>query len=145
MAAYEEEWVFPAPMDVVWKLLEAHLDDRMISVIHPLVTSQNTVSRTDQEVVVDRTIDVRGKPMSSRWKVTYSRPTRARWDIVAGKGPWAPGSYLQNAYSDAPGGTLVRTRADMTINVLPFFLSQKRNVAKVLEGIDAQDVAFLHR
>lgn len=145
MVAYEEEWVFPAPKDVVWKLLDAHLDDATISVIHPLVRSQKTVRRTEEEIVFDRVIDVRGKLMDSRWKVTYHRPYSARWDIVGGKGPWAPGSYLENTYSDAPGGTSVRTRADMTISVLPFFMSQKRNVAKVLEGIDAQDMAFLRR
>jgi hypothetical protein len=66
MVEYDDEDLFPFPRDQVWKLLGAHTVDATISRIHPLVRTQKTVRRTDNEVVVQRAIDVRGKLMNSQ-------------------------------------------------------------------------------
>jgi hypothetical protein len=145
MVAYADETRIAAPREIIWKLLNDHLDDAKLPVIHPLVQSQKTVSRMQGEVVVDRVIDVRRKMMKSRWKLTYQPPERARWELVESEGPWSPGSYLEATYAEVPGGTMVTTRGELTISVLPFFLSQKRTVASVLNDIHTEDLAFLNR
>jgi len=145
MVVYEEEVLISAPRDVVWRLLNDHLDDKKILTIHPLIQSQTTVSRTASETVVDRVIDVRRKMMKSRWKIAYQPPDRARWEIVESDGPWAKGSYVDVSYAEVPGGTQVRARGDLTISVLPFFLSQKRTVARVQNDIHIEDLSFLNR
>ena len=145
VVAYEDEDVFPAPKDAVWKLLQAHLDDSTIGSIHHLIKSQKTVSHSGTETIVNRSIDVRGKEMKSRWKVTYRPPDLARWEILESEGPWASGSYIENTYADAPGGTLIRGRGNMTISVLPFFLSQRRTIRKVFADIHAEALSFARR
>lgn len=145
MVEYQDETVFPAPRDALWKLLRAHLDDGAIPSIHPLVQSQTTLSRSGEVTVVDRSIDVRGKLYKSQWKVTYRPPDFGRWEVVESTGPWGKGSFVENTYSDAPGGTLIRTRGSLTISVLPFFMSQKRNIAKIFDKIHEEDIAFVRR
>jgi hypothetical protein len=145
MVAYEDDDLIAAPRNIVWKLLADHLDDKKILTIHPLIQSQQTVSRTGSEIVVDRVIDVRRKMMKSRWKVTYQPPERARWEVLTSEGPWTPGSYLDLRYEEVPGGTRVLAQGDLAISVLPFFLSQKRTVARVLTDISVEDWAFINR
>ncbi len=145
MVVYEDRVLISAPRDVVWRLLNDHLDDKKISTIHPLVQSQKTVSRTGSEIVVDRVIDVRRKMMKSRWKITYQPPEHGRWEIIESEGPWDVGSFVDVTYADVPGGTQVSARGDLTISVLPFFLSQKRTVARVLNDVHIEDLSFLNR
>jgi hypothetical protein len=145
MVVYEDQVLIAAPRAVVWRLLNDHLDDAKAPTIHPLLQTQKTVSRTDSETVVDRVIDVRGKPMESRWKITYRPPEQGRWEVIGGKGPWAVGSYVEVTYAEVPGGTQVSARGDLTISVLPFFLSQKRTIARVLNDTHIEDLAFLNR
>jgi hypothetical protein len=145
MVAYEDDGVFPAPPDAVWTLLQAHLDDGRIHAIHPLVLTQRTLSHSGPETLVDRSIDVRGKSMLSRWKITYRPPEYARWDVVESEGPWAPGSYVENQYSSAPGGTRIQTRGDLKISVLPFFLPQKLTIRSVFARLDKEDIGAVTR
>ena len=145
MVSYDEEEVIAAPRHIVWKLLNDHLDDTKILTIHPLVQSQKTVRRTDAEVVVDRVIDVRRKMMPSRWKLTYRPPEQARWEVLEGEGPWSPGSYLELRYEDVPGGTRLRSHGELSISVLPFFLSQQRTVARALTDLSVEDWSYINR
>jgi hypothetical protein len=144
MVVYEEDGVFPATPDLLWKLLERHLDDVAIHQIHPLVLTQHTWSHAGPETIVERAIDVRGKSMRSKWKITYTRPTMARWDILESEGPWAPGSFVENRYSPAPGGTRIQTRGELKINVLPFFLPQKGLIRRLFDDLDKEDRAALN-
>jgi hypothetical protein len=141
MLSYTDESVFPAPRDAVWKLLLAHLDDTAITRIHPLVLGQKTVSRNDALAVVDRTIEVRGKRLASRWAITYKAPESARWEIQTSEGPWAPGSFLETTYADAPGGTLIRTTGQLRVSVLPFFIPQRGVIRGALDRVHDEDVA----
>lgn len=135
--------MFPAPRDAIWKLLNAHLDDSAISRIHPLLKAQKTISQSGSEIVMDRWTDVRGKVLRSRWKVTVRPPDLYRWEIVDSEGPWTTGNFVENAYVDVPGGTQVRTRGELKISVLPFFLPQKSLIHKVLDQLDSEDLVFL--
>jgi hypothetical protein len=145
MVAYEDEDLIPAPRDVVWRLLRDHLDDAKIVDIHPLVLSQKTVSRSGDEVVVDRRIDVSRKILGSRWKITYRAPDRARWEILESDGPWAPGSYLDVTYEEVRDGTRVRARGDLTILPRPRLSSQERAVRTLLNDQRTEDVWYLRR
>ena len=145
MVAYEDDTVFPAPRAAVWRLLDAHREDDRIGRIHPLISGQKTLDRSDTESTVERWIDVRGKGMRSVWKLTYRPPESARWEVVESQGPWAPGSYVDSRYLEVDGGTLIQARGDLKISVLPFFLPQRSTVRKVLDDIHNEDVAYLTR
>lgn len=143
MVVYEDQDVFPASREAIWKLLAAHRDDGTIGRIHALMRGQTTVSSSDAESVVDRVIDVRGKAMRSRWKLSYRPPEYSRWEIVESEGPWAKGSYIENWYSEAPGGTMMRSKGELRVSVLPFFMSQMKTIRKVFGDIQDEDIAFL--
>jgi hypothetical protein len=142
MVSYESDDVFPRPRAAVWELLQAHLDDTKIGRIHHLISNQKTVRRDGNDTVVERWIDVRGKAMRSVWRITYQPPEKARWEVVESQGPWSVGSFVESTYSDEPGGTRIRTKGELSINVLPFFMSQRSNVRRVLDTVDAEDRAF---
>lgn len=143
MVEYASEDVFPAPREKVWALLRAHLDPSLATRIHPKILSQTEVSRDGDSVVVEREIDARGRRLRSRWKVTLRPPELGRWEIVDGEGPYAPGSFVESRYSDAPGGTHITARGNLKITVLPFFLPQGPVVRRVLDDIDREDRAYL--
>jgi hypothetical protein len=145
MVAYEDEDLIPAPRNVVWRLLQDHLNDAKIVEIHPLIQSQKTVRRSDQEVVVDRRIDVRRKPVPSRWKITYHPPERARWEILESDGPWAPGSHLDLTYEEVRDGTRILARGDLTVRPLPFLTSQERAIRTIFADLRTEDVWYLRR
>jgi len=142
---YSDEDLIEAPREVVWKLLEEHHDDTRISAIHPLILSQKTVRRTEGEILVDRVIDVRRKPKKSRWRITFDRPERYRWEVLESEGPWASGTYLELTYADAPKATRVAARGALTVLGLPFFLSQERAVRSALTDLRTEDVWYLRR
>ena len=143
MVEYSEEGIFPFPRERLWKLLDAHLDDDQIGHIHPLIRSQKTLRRSANEVLVERIIDARGKLLTSQWKHTVRPPDFFRYEIVSGDGPYAPGSFIETQYSDAPGGTRMRTHVKVHITVLPFFLPQKTVLRRVLTDLDREDEEYL--
>ncbi|HEV2317010.1 MAG TPA: SRPBCC family protein [Thermoplasmata archaeon] len=143
MVDYQHEQLFPFPMERVWKLLQDHRDDTLISRVHPLVKQQRTVARDGDSVIVDRTIDARGKLLASQWKLTAHPPETFRWEIVSSNGPYAAGSWMENTYSTESGGTRIRSRGELKITVLPFFFPQRPVLRRVLDTIDAEDQAYL--
>lgn len=143
MVGYESDERFPFPRERLWTLLQDHLDDSRVSRIHPLIRQQRTTSRDGDSVIVDRSIDARGKLLSSQWKITYRPPDSSRWEIVSGPGPYAPGSWIENSYSEEGAVTRIRTRGEVTISVLPFFLPQRPVLRRVLDSIDSEDQRYL--
>jgi hypothetical protein len=145
MVTYEDDDVIEAPRAVIWKLLTEHLDDAKIVEIHPLVRSQKTLSHTERETVVERVIDVNRKPKVSRWKLTHEPPGRFRWEILESEGPWTPGDYLELTYSEDGKRTRIHARGELTIQDLPFFLTQPRTIRRVLDDLHTEDVFWLRR
>jgi len=145
MVAYDDESVIDAPRAVIWKLLTDHLDEAKIVDIHPLIRSQKLVRRTENEIILDRVIDVNRKMKKSRWKLTFQPPDHARWEVLESEGPWTPASYLDLTYTEVGKTTRVKARGELTIMDLPFFLSQPRTVRRVLDDIDTEDVWYLRR
>jgi hypothetical protein len=145
VARYAEQGVIPIPPDQLWRFLELHARDDVISSIHPDVLSQQTIDRQGDAALVERTLRFRGKPRPTRWRISWAPPERSRWEIIdAPEGPMAKGSWVENRYSEVPTGTLVVTEADITVVGFPRFL-QSRLARTVLNRIDAQDLAYLRR
>ncbi|HEV2519410.1 MAG TPA: SRPBCC family protein [Thermoplasmata archaeon] len=143
MISYRDEGILPAPPATVWKLINAHLDDTAISSIHRLILEQKTESRGTPETVVSRVIDARGRRLRSRWKLTLRPPELYRWEILDGEGPWSAGTYMENTFSEVPGGTKAVSQGQLHISVLPFFLPQGFMVRRILNEIDGEDMARL--
>jgi|HubBroStandDraft_1064217.scaffolds.fasta_scaffold13873_2 hypothetical protein len=143
MVTYENDQLFPFPRDRVWKLLNDHLDDSLLPKIHPLVKQSRTVSRDANSILFDRKIDARGKLLASQWRVTARPPDSFRWEVTSGEGPYATGSWMENTYSEEAGGTRIRSRGELKITVLPFFIPQRPVVRRVLDDIDTEDQAYL--
>ena len=145
MVVYEDEELISAPRDVVWKLLDDHLNEAKVVEIHPLIRSQTTVRLSDSQVVLDRVIDVNRKPKRSRWKVACERPDRVRWEILESEGPWTRGSYLELTYHELPWGTKVGAHGELEVAARSLFLSPERAVAVVLNDLHTEDLAYLRR
>ena len=143
MKAYDDDGIINAPISAVWKLIDSHLDDAVIHSIHPEVLEQTTETRGTPDAFVNRIIDVRGRRMPSRWKLTLRPPDFYRWEIVGGDGPWQTGTYVENTFSEAPGGTRIVSHGQLYISVLPFFLPQGVMIRRILAQIEAQDEARL--
>jgi hypothetical protein len=144
MAGYRGSEVIPLTREQLWAFLDAHLDPATIVQIHPDIVAQRTLGQSGNETLLERQIRFFGKPRRSVWAVTYQRPDRARWEIRESEGPMATGSYLENTYRDAPGGTLIETVGDITVTKFPRFL-QPRIVRSAIDGIGMQDLAYLRR
>ncbi|MGA8536290.1 MAG: hypothetical protein WB789_02730 [Thermoplasmata archaeon] len=143
MVNYQYDQLFPFPRDRVWKLLQDHLDDSRVTRIHSLVKQQRTISKTGDSTVVDRMIDARGKLLASQWRVTCRPPDSFRWEVLTSKGPYSAGSWMENTYVEEGGGTRIRSRGDLKISVLPFFIPQRPVIRRVLDTIDAEDQNYL--
>ncbi len=135
--------VFPAPRDKVWKIFELHLDDT-IKGIHPNILSQKIVSEYNGGIIFERTIRSIGRTQRSEWKYQVEPPHKLRWDVVAGEGPFANGSYVQNTYTDVPGGTQITTDGEVNLQGIPGFL-QGWIVRRVLGRLDNEDLSYLQK
>ncbi|MCI4328235.1 MAG: hypothetical protein L3J86_01510 [Thermoplasmata archaeon] len=144
MSEFHDEGIFPLAGDELWKFLDSHTDPAVIGRIHSNILAQRVLSHEGNVTMVERTIKFGRKNVRSVWKITSTPPVSVRWDIVEGDGPMAVGSWLENHYSTAPGGTRIESSGDIRIVGFPRFL-MKFLVGRVLAGIDRQDHAFLGR
>ncbi len=153
MVKIDVEDIFPAPRDKLWDLFQMHLDEATIKKIHPEIVSDKTVSwegsldrslAGDRDWVVERVVKIMGKTSRMIWKYTISPPERLRFDIVESDGPLTKGSYVDSNYKEVPGGTLVSTRAEITLRGVPRFL-QGWAARRLLNQIDRGDLNYLRK
>jgi hypothetical protein len=142
VAEYVDEGAFPLSREQLWAFLDQHWDPAVIGQIHPDIVAQKVLNQRENGAALERTIRYRGKDLRSVWTVTWRRPDFIRWEIGESAGPMASGSYLENAYSDAPGGTYVRSHGEITVTGLPKFL-MRRIVRTAMGTIDNEDREFL--
>ncbi|HTS33105.1 MAG TPA: hypothetical protein VMI55_04105 [Thermoplasmata archaeon] len=143
MVDYHDEAMLPFPRQRIWQLIEAHRDPAQIGRIHPLVRNQEVESTRADETVVLRTIDVRGELRRSTWRLTSQPPEMFRWEILESDGPWAEGTWLENRYSEVPGGTRIESRGKLKVSVIPFLIPQGPVIRRVLSDLDVEDAAYL--
>lgn len=143
MVQYVDQEVLPLDRARVWRLLDLHLDSKAIVEIHPDIVGQTVMSSRGDETTVERQIRFLGSTRRSVWRITYVRPDRSRWEITESKGPLAQGSFLENQYSDAPGGgTLVQSEGEIRVVTFPGFM-QRGIVNAALNSIGKQEHAYL--
>lgn len=142
------EGVFPLPLDGVWTLLHAHLDEGRIREIHPWMRSGRTIREGDwveykghrvpRERAVERLVEIGRRPMQTTWHYTIEPPSRYRYEVEFENGSRM---WFDNTYGAAAGGTLVTTVGEVSIKRVPSFLAV-RVAKRSLNRSDGEDLAY---
>jgi hypothetical protein len=144
MAHITMESVFPAPREQLWRVLKLHVEDDQIGMIHPNILSQRQVSREGNHLVLERKIRLLGKNYTTTMVVEMAPLEMYRWEITASDGLLAPGSYVENRYTEAKDGTRVSTTVQMTLKGVPGFL-QSWMIKRNLSQADDEDLEYLRK
>lgn len=93
---YSDDGVFDAPLDKVWRLIDAH-GDATVRDVHPSTVSQRTVEHAGATTVRDvanRMPD--GRVVESRIRFTHHRPFAQTLEFVSGPfaGSWQTSTYV---------------------------------------------------
>lgn len=145
MARYSDEGVIPISRERLWQFLDLHTRADSITLIHPGVVSQRIITQSESEVVVAREIEFRGTARPNTWKLTSHPPDSLRWEVLeAPQGPMQPGTWVENHYSDVPGGTRIVTEGEIAVVGVPRFL-MSRIARSVMNRIDKQDRDYLRQ
>lgn len=134
--------VFPASRDELWRVLKMHVEDDVIGRIHPRILSQQRLSMDGNRWVLQRRVRSFGKTFGLKMRVEMAPPEMYRWEIIESDGGVAPGSYVENRYGEADGGTTVSTTGEMTLQGVPGFL-QTWIVGGRLDRADKEDLSYL--
>ncbi len=92
---YSDDGVFSAPVDRVWKLIQAHNPDA--SRIHPGILSMKGTPQPDGSVIADMsTRGPDGKPVAQKWRFVMKPPFSQSVEMIEGpmKGSWITTTYL---------------------------------------------------
>ncbi len=145
------EGVFPLPLDQLWKLLHAHLDEDRIREIHPWMLNGRTIRQEDsvefnglqfpREKVAERVVKVAGRRSRTIWRYRIEPPNRYAYEAVFENGSV---TRLDNAYAPAEGGTLVKTTGEVSIKRVPSFLAMWL-VDRSLNQSDDEDLAYARK
>jgi hypothetical protein len=138
------ESVFPASRENLWRVLKLHVEDDVIGRIHPRILSQQQISKDRNLWVLQRKAHSFGRSFGLKMRVEMAPPEMYRWEIIASDGGVAPGSYVENKYSEAGEGTIVSTKVEMTLKGVPGLL-QKWIIDRGLSGADQEDLQYLRK
>jgi len=139
-----EHSVFPAPREDLWKVLRLHLDDEVITRIHPNIQSQKRVGAEGDRSVMERTVRYYGRTFGLTVRYDMVPPERFRWEIIGSTAGVTPGSYVENRYEDAGSATNVNTRGEMTLRGVPKLL-EGLFVSRLLGQADTEDLRYLRK
>ncbi len=152
MVKIEMEGLIPMPRDRLWMVLASHLNDATISKIHPSILSQKTLGqegkRSYQDLTlieittVEREVITMGRRWKCTWRIKVSPPEEYRFEVLTSSGVLAPGSYINNTYSDSSMGTRIVTVGEMRPLGIPRFL-QSWLVKRRLNQADNEDIEYL--
>jgi hypothetical protein len=147
----ELESIFPLPLDDLWKLLHAHLDENGLRSIHPWMVSGRTTAekgsvefnglRFPREKTAERVAKLGTRASHTMWRYTIEPPRRYSYEITFDNGSTAA---FDNVYAPAQGGTLVKTAAELALKRVPGFLA-KRVVNRSLDRGEEEDIAYAHK
>ncbi|MCI4371079.1 MAG: hypothetical protein L3J78_00335 [Thermoplasmata archaeon] len=142
------ESLFPVPIEGLWRLLHAHLDDDRLRAIHPSILSGRTTGETGaiefngltfpREKRAERIAKFGPRPARTMWRYTIEPPRRYSYETDFENGSIV---RLDNSYRPTEGGTLVRTTGDVSIKGVPSFLA-RRVVNRSLDRGDDEDLAY---
>ncbi len=82
---YDDTGVLDAPLDMIWKMMEAHTDEALPK-IHPVFRSVRTVKEEDN--TVEREVEVTspstGRPEKAKLRVTVNAPAAFTVEYLSG-------------------------------------------------------------
>ena len=130
---------FDAPMEKVWKLVEAHREH--ISAIHPDVKNPRMEAGGENQGVTTWEQEMNGRKMTMKLRVTLLPPFGQTLEFL--DGPMA-GSKMINYYTPKGNRTAVTVIGDFVSPMLPE--SQVEGMAwEFLQGGFDQDSAYLKK
>ena len=145
------EGIFPLPLDGLWRLLHAHLDEDLIHEIHPWIEAGLTIQEGERvefqglsfprEKVAERVVRVGGRPSGTTWHYRIEPPSVYAYRIEFENGAL---TNLENAYARADAGTHVSTKAELSIPRVPGFLATWL-ARRSLDRSDAEDLAYARK
>ena len=143
--------VFPLLVDATWELLHAHVDENRLREIHPWIMKGRSVREGEsvefqghsfpRDKVAERIIRIGGRASRTTWTYRIEPPIRYAYEISFPNGSII---RLDNTYSAADGGTLVKTVAEVSLRRVPSFLSIWL-VKRSLKESEAEDLAYAKR
>ena len=143
--------IFPLPLDALWELLHAHLDENVLREIHRWILRGRSIREGEpmefhgltfpQVKIAERLIRVGVRPAMSVWTYRIEPPVRYRYEIAFPNGSL---TRVDNTYSSTEGGTLVRTVGTFSIKRVPSFIAL-RIVKRSFERSDSEDLAYARR
>lgn len=144
MVYVEVQSRFPAPLPVLWKGLELHLDETLAHAIHPRVVSQVTREHNGGTAVFERQVRYYGRVSKMVWRLELAPPDRFDWEILESESPIGAGTRVSNRYEGADHGTTIRTKAEFVFDEIPPLVHGV--VARfILNSADREDLSFLRR
>jgi hypothetical protein len=151
MRALEMESVFPLPLGALWELLHAHVDEVQLREIHPWMISGRTIRESDpvefqglwfpRAKVAERMIRIGGRPTKSTWTYRIEPPNLYAYEMALGNGSTL---QFENVYSSIAGGTLVKTKGEISLKGVPSFLAAWL-VKRSFNRSDREDLAYAAR
>lgn len=144
MVRIEVQSRFPAPLPVLWRSLELHLDERLVHRIHPSIVSQIVRENDGSRAVFERQVNYYGRVSKMVWHAELEPPGRFDWEILESESPIRAGTRVSNRYEARDGGTTIRTEAEFVLQEIPSLVHGI--VARfILNTADREDLAFLRR
>jgi hypothetical protein len=151
MGNVQMDGVFPLPLDGLWSLLHAHLDEGRIRDIHPWMRSGRTIREEDwveyqahrfpRQKVAERLVEIGRRPTQTTWRYTIEPPSRYSYEVDFENGSRM---WFDNTYGAAAAGTLVTTIGEVSIKRVPSLLAV-RIAKRSLNRSDAEDLAYARR
>ena len=148
---WELEAVFPLPLQAVWTLLHAHLDDNRLREIHPWILSGRTTQEEGtadfaglsfpREKLAERVVKIGGRSSRTTWRYWIEPPRRYAYEAA-----FENGSVIRfdNTYTEVETGTLVHTSANVSIKGVPSFLTRWL-VNRSLNRTEDEDLAYARK
>lgn len=151
MKTLEMEGIFPLPLDGLWELLHAHLDEVRLRMIHPWMVSGETIRESEpveyrgrsfpRVKVAERVIRIGRRPTKSTWTYRIEPPEHYGYEMALRNGSTL---RLDNRYASTEGGTLIKTRVEISLKGVPSFLARWL-VKRSFTRSDREDLAYAER
>lgn len=145
------EGVFPLELDALWELLHAHIDESRLREVHPWILDGRTTREGEpvefngrlypREKVAERVVKVGVRRARTTWRYRIDPPVRYLYDIAFENGSL---TRLDNTYSPAEGGTLVRTLGEVSIKRVPSSIATWL-VRRSLNRTEDEDLAYARK
>lgn len=120
------------------------MDDEAVRIMHPSILASKLLSKEGNRWVFERSMHSFGRTFNLTWRFELRPMESFREDVIASTGGLAPGSFIENIYSDEDNSTKVSTKGEMAVLGVPSFM-QLRILGRVFGQSDKEDLRYLTR